>query len=340
MLPANSGRDEQSSSAVQAVSENVPDDSISKHEVAAEEPVAHPNEKPETEDDHEQSSLTLHRLWDRSITATAIPRITDDFHALNDIGWYGSSYLLTACAFQLIYGRFFTFYSPKWVFLSAIAVFENGSVVCGAAPTSTAFIIGRAIAGLGPCGIFTGSIVLIVDIVPLQQRPMITGFMGSIFGVSNVIAPLMGGAFTDRVTWRWCFYINLPIGAVTVIIIIFLLKASPPPHPSTATTFRERVNQFDPLGIFLFLPAMVCLILALQLGGTKYSWSSGRIIALFSLFGVLTTAFIAVQVWEQETASVPPRIVKIRGGSMMVIIYYLPIWFQASKVSMLLSLEL
>ncbi|KAE8326992.1 major facilitator superfamily domain-containing protein [Aspergillus sergii] len=356
MSREKSARGERSSSGIQAMSENVPEDSVSQNQVAAEEPVAHPNEKPETGDDHKypgRMSLTAIMValnlaiflvaLDRSIIATAIPRITDDFHALNDIGWYGSSYLVTGCAFQLIYGRFYTFYTPKWVFLSAIAVFEVGSAVCGAAPTSTAFIVGRAIAGLGSCGIFTGSIVLIVDVVPLQQRPMMTGFMGSIFGVSNVIAPLIGGAFTDRVTWRWCFYINLPIGAAAVIIIMFLLKASPPPHQSTASTFRERVSQFDPLGTFFFLPGMVCLILALQWGGTKYPWSNGRIIALFVLFGILMIAFVAVQVWKQETASVPPRIIKVRsiaagvfysltlGGSMMVIVYYLPIWFQAIK---------
>ncbi|KAB8218552.1 major facilitator superfamily domain-containing protein [Aspergillus novoparasiticus] len=356
MSREKSTRGERSSSGIQAMSENVPEDSVSQHQVAAEEPVAHPNEKAETGDDHKypgRMSLTAIMValnlaiflvaLDRSIIATAIPRITDDFHALNDIGWYGSSYLVTGCAFQLIYGRFYTFYTPKWVFLSAIAVFEVGSAVCGAAPTSTAFIVGRAIAGLGSCGIFTGSIVLIVDVVPLQQRPMMTGFMGSIFGVSNVIAPLIGGAFTDRVTWRWCFYINLPIGAAAVIIIMFLLKASPPPHQSTASTFRERASQFDPLGAFFFLPAMVCLILALQWGGTKYPWSNGRIIALFVLFGVLMIAFVAVQVWKRETASVPPRIIKVRsiaagvfysltlGGSMMVIVYYLPIWFQAIK---------
>lgn len=196
---------------------------------------------------------------------------------------------------------------------------------------------------MGSCGIFSGTIVIITDAVPLQKRPMMTGFMGSLFGISSVIAPLMGGAFTDRVTWRWCFYINLPVGAVTIFIISLILKANPPPNPSAARTMKERLNQLDPFGTLAFLPGIVCLILALQWGGTKYDWNNGRIIALFVLFGVLMIAFIFVQRWKQETASVPPRIVKMRsigagfwfslclGGSMMLFVYYLPVWFQAIK---------
>lgn len=227
--------------------------------------------------------------------------------------------------------------------LSAIALFEIGSAVCGAAPNSTSFIIGRAIAGLGSCGIFSGAIVVTASSVPLQKRPMLTGFMGAIFGVASVVAPLMGGAFTDRVSWRWCFYINLPIGAVAVLIIVLILKASPPPNPSAASTTRERLAQLDPLGTLCFLPGIACLLLALQWGGSKYAWDNARIIVLFVLFGVLMILFVAIQIWKQDTATVPPRIIKQRSvafgfcfticvaGSMMLFVYYLPIWFQAIK---------
>jgi MFS family permease len=229
------------------------------------------------------------------------------------------------------------------VFLSAIALFEIGSAVCGAAPNSTSFIVGRAIAGLGSCGIFSGAIVLIANSVPLQRRPMLTGFLGAVFGISSVVAPLMGGAFTDRVSWRWCFYINLPIGAVAVVIIVIILKASPPPNPSSASTIGERFAQLDPLGTLCFLPGVVCLLLALQWGGSKYAWDNGRIIVLFVLFGVLIIAFVAIQIWKQDTATVPPRIIMQRsvaagafyavcvGGAMMMFVYYLPVWFQAIK---------
>jgi MFS family permease len=141
---------------------------------------------------------------DRTIIATAIPRITDTFNSIDDIGWYGSAYLLTACGFILMYGRIYTFYSTKWVFLSGIFLFEVGSAVCGAAPTSIALIVGRAIAGFGSSGIMTGAITIMINTVPLHKRPMYQGFFGAVFGVASVAGPLLGGAFTDsKATWRW-----------------------------------------------------------------------------------------------------------------------------------------
>ncbi|KAL9126067.1 MAG: hypothetical protein Q9217_004825 [Psora testacea] len=279
---------------------------------------------------------------DNTIIATAIPKITDHFKALDDVGWYGSAYLLTTCAFQLLFGKLYTFFSIKWVYLAAIFIFEIGSVVCGAAPSSVALIIGRAVAGLGSAGIFSGALVIIAYSVPLVKRPIYTGLIGGMYGLASVAGPLMGGAFTDRVSWRWCFYINLPIGAVTIFGIALFFK-SPPRKDERSIGFLARAKQFDPIGTTFFIPAIVCLLLALQWGGSKYEWSNGRIIALLVIFGILAIAFGLVQVWQQENATVPPRILKQRsilsatwysaclGASFFVLIYYIPIWFQAIK---------
>nr|GAT55040.1 major facilitator superfamily transporter [Mycena chlorophos] len=281
---------------------------------------------------------------DNTIIATAIPKITAQFDSLDDVGWYGSAYLLTTAAFQLLFGRFYSFLSMKWVFITAISIFELGSLICGVAPTSNALIGGRAIAGLGSAGIFTGALIIVANTVPLGKRPMYTGLIGSMYGIASVAGPLLGGVFTDKVTWRWCFYINLPIGGVTLFVITFFFTA-----PAIASQdkeklpFRSRVMKFDPIGTIIFVPAIVCLLLALQWGGSTYAWGNGRIIALFVLFGVLITAFIAVQIWRQEDATVPPRIMKQRsilfgsifsmslGSSFFILVYYLPIWFQAIK---------
>lgn len=140
---------------------------------------------------------------DNTIIATAIPRITDEFNSLQDIGWYGSAYLLTTCAFQLFYGKLYSLFNIKIVYLAALFFFEAGSLICALAPNSTALIVGRAIAGFGAAGVFTGVLLIIAHICPVHKRPVYTGIAGAMYGPASVVGPLIGGAFTDNVTWRW-----------------------------------------------------------------------------------------------------------------------------------------
>ncbi|KAH7138527.1 putative aflatoxin efflux pump [Dendryphion nanum] len=278
---------------------------------------------------------------DRTIIAVAIPEISNQFHSIEDIGWYGSSYMLTAACFNPFFGRIYQIYSTKWTFIASITIFEVGSVLCGAAPNSPTFIIGRAIAGLGAAGVFSGGMMIIIPLIPLRKRPTYTAIFGMAFGVSSVVGPLVGGALTDNVTWRWCFYINLPIGGVTMIAILMFLNIPSPKRERV--TILGQIKRLDPIGLLVFVPCIVCLILALSWGGTTYAWSEPKIIGLLVTFAVLLVVFIIFEAMTPETAMMPARVVLNRSvagsmlftflsyGGVMAIVYYLATWFQVVK---------
>ncbi|KAH9876035.1 hypothetical protein J1614_003913 [Plenodomus biglobosus] len=280
---------------------------------------------------------------DRTIMGPAIPAITNQFNSINDIGWYGSAYMLTSAGFILLYGRIYTFFPTKPVFLSGIFLFEAGSVICGAAQSSIMLIIGRAIAGLGSSGIFTGAILIMLNTVPLHKRPMLQGLFGACFGVASVAGPLLGGAFTgSSATWRWCFYINLPLGGLTIFVVCFLLKLDE--QKPKLTNWKDIVKHLDPLGTALFLPSITCLLLALEWGAAEFSWGSPRIVAMLVVFSILFLAFIFWQYFTRHTiATVPARIILQRsvtcggvsqfcvGATMLTVSIYIPLWFQAIK---------
>jgi hypothetical protein len=140
---------------------------------------------------------------DMTIVATAIPQITDDFNSLDQVAWYGSAFFLTLAAFQSTSGKVYKYFPLKTSFLIFIFVFEIGSLLCAVAPNSTAFIIGRAIAGIGGAGISSGVYIIIAFSAPPRQRPALTGVLGATFSVASVVGPLLGGVFTSDVSWRW-----------------------------------------------------------------------------------------------------------------------------------------
>ncbi|KAI0377283.1 MFS general substrate transporter [Hypomontagnella monticulosa] len=276
---------------------------------------------------------------DSTIVANAIPSISDDFQKSSDVGWYGSGYLLTTAAFQLLYGRVYANFSIKYTFLAAIGIFELGSLVCGVAPTSTAFIVGRAVAGLGGAGISSGAMIIISHTVPLRMRPIFVGSLGAIFAVASVLGPVLGGIFATKLTWRWCFYINLPFGGVAILAILVLFK--PPKRPELdSIPLKEKLNKIDVVGTLLFIPSIICLLLALQWGGSTYAWNNGRIIALFVVFGVVGIAFLTFEYWKGAEATLPLRMLTRRsvaaatwncfcnGATFLTFTYYIPFWHQ------------
>ncbi|KAL4785162.1 major facilitator superfamily-domain-containing protein [Aspergillus varians] len=280
---------------------------------------------------------------DVSIIATAIPAITSQFNAAADIGWYGAAYPLTMCALQPLSGKVLTIFSLRLSYLVFFGIFLLGSLLCGASNSSAMFIIGRAVAGIGGSGIVSGGLSVIALVTPTARRPLFTGLVVSLYGVGTVIAPIIGGAFTSNVSWRWCFYINLPTGAVTVVALLCFFH---PPQSTTIApqkTISQRIMELDLIGCVLFVGSIVMVFLALQWGGSEYTWNSATIIGLFVGFAVLILAFIAWQIYRGDAALIPLTLLTDRSillsiifaflfmGSFVVSGYYLPEWFQIVK---------
>jgi MFS family permease len=202
-------------------------------------------------------------------------------------------------------------------------------------------IVGRVIAGIGGAGVTPGAFLLITFLVPIQARPKYTGALGSVFGITSILGPILGGYLT-AVTWRWCFWINLPFGGVSMVLLALLTPNCTPPV-KRAATLKGKLMQLDPLGFLLIATSLVCLLLAIQFGGKAYNWNSGVVIALFVIFGVFGAGFITAQIWRGEKGTIPPRIVSQRSilsgtiasigiGSVLILLsFYLPIWFQVVK---------
>ncbi|KAI5863003.1 MFS general substrate transporter [Durotheca rogersii] len=276
---------------------------------------------------------------DRTIITTAIPFITSEFKSTADIGWYGSSYLLTACAFQPVFGRVYTLFNTKWSYLLSMLFFELGSLISGFAPSSVALIIGRAIAGFGSAGILTGSFVIVATAVPLAARPIYTAVVGLMFGVGATVGPLMGGVFTDLITWRWCFWINLPVGAATMVVMVLVYH--PRPRARHQRTVFSRLIDLDLVGNIILLSSAVMLFLALEYTLTGAAWSSASVIGLLCGAGVTTMVLVVWLWWKKDSALIPPAIIKQRTvaasclmafftyGALLIHTYFLPLWFQA-----------
>ncbi|KAH7310218.1 MFS multidrug transporter [Rhexocercosporidium sp. MPI-PUGE-AT-0058] len=282
-------------------------------------------------------------LLDTSIIVTAIPRITSDFHSLGDVGWYGSSYLLASCALLPSTGRIYSQFNSKYTFVSFLALFELGSLICALSNSSNMLIVGRAIAGMGGSGLSNGGLTIISACVPLQKRAAYLGFLMSFAQLGILFGPLIGGALTEHATWRWCFWINLPCGGV---VAGFLLMIAIPDRNAKSTdkvTVKSLLKSLDLLGFALFAPTAIMFLLALEWGGTKYAWDSATVIGLFCGAAGTLPLFCFWEYRKGEGAMIPWPMVKQRVvwsscltmicffGNQLITSYYLAIYFQAVR---------
>ncbi|KKP03457.1 GliA [Trichoderma harzianum] len=251
-------------------------------------------------------SISLISL-DITIVATAIPAITNQFHGLEDQAWYGAIYLMTSGGFQSTWGKIYQYFPLKVSFLGAMAVFEIGSLICGAAPSSTVFIIGQTIAGIGAAGVSSGVYTICAYISEPKKRAVHTAILGAIFGIGSILGPLLGGLFSEESTWRWCFYINLPIVVLPVVSTILFFNTPKAARPREAS-MKEKLLQLDPLGTIILMGAIITYLMAVHYGGQIDSWNSARVIGLLVASIVFFIIFAFIERWQDAICGTDPVI--------------------------------
>jgi EmrB/QacA subfamily drug resistance transporter len=217
-------------------------------------------------------SAMLLAALDQTIVSTALPKIVSDLHGLNKLSWVVTAYLLASTVVTPLYGKIGDLFGRKKIFQVAIILFLLGSALCGLSQNMDQLIFFRGIQGLGAGGLMTLIFAIIGDIVPPRDRGRYQGYFGAVFGVSSIAGPLLGGFFTDHLSWRWIFYINIPIGIIALSIIASRL------HLVT----KKTEHKIDFAGAALIGSTLVCLLLVTVLGGVTYAWSSDIIRALIA----------------------------------------------------------
>ncbi|MFI1969701.1 MFS transporter [Streptomyces cinnamoneus] len=222
---------------------------------------------------------------DQTIVSTALPTIVADLGGGGHMAWVVTAYLLAETVSTVLVGKFGDLFGRKVVFQLSAVVFVGGSVFAGAATSMPMLVAARAVQGVGGGGLMVTAMALIADVIPLRERGKYQGALGAVFGVTTVVGPTLGGVFTDHATWRWCFYVNVP---VAIVMVVMAARTVPAVRPAVRPVI-------DYPGIVLVALGSSALVLGLEWGGNRYAWSSPVVVALFAAAAVLLAAFVAVE---------------------------------------------
>ncbi|MFJ8394057.1 DHA2 family efflux MFS transporter permease subunit [Streptomyces sp. NPDC094144] len=248
---------------------------------------------------------------DQTIVSTALPTIVSDLGGLEHLSWVVTAYLLASTAATPLWGKLGDQYGRKRLFQIAIVIFLIGSALCGIAQNMPQLIGFRALQGLGGGGLIVLSMAIVGDIVPPRERGKYQGLFGAVFGMTSVLGPLLGGFFTEQLSWRWVFYINLPIGVIALAVIAAVLHIP----------VRRTKHTIDYLGTFLIASVATCLVLVASLGGTTWPWGSAQIIGLAVLSVLLLAVFVYVERRAAEPV-LPLKLFRIRTFSLVAVISF------------------
>ncbi|MEU2909294.1 MFS transporter [Streptomyces massasporeus] len=248
---------------------------------------------------------------DQTIVSTALPTIVSDLGGLDHLSWVVTAYLLAATAATPLWGKLGDQYGRKRLFQTAIVIFLIGSALCGAAQDMAQLIAFRALQGLGGGGLIVLSMAIVGDLVSPRERGRYQGLFGAVFGATSVLGPLLGGLFTQHLSWRWVFYVNLPVGVVALAVIAAVLHI-----PRTAQR-----HVIDYLGTFLIAAVATCLVLVASLGGTTWAWGSWQIVGLAVLGVVLAVAFVAAERRAAEPV-LPLKLFRVRTFTLAALISF------------------
>ncbi|KAI1562597.1 AraJ Arabinose efflux permease, partial [Pyrenophora tritici-repentis] len=273
----------------------------------------------------------------------AIPYITDEFNSLLNVGWYGSAYQLVCATLQPLTGTMYARLNSKVLFLTFFTIFMGGSAICGAAQSSVMLILGRAVAGFGAAGIMNGGFTMLNSCVSPQQRPGMLGIMMTFGNLGAAAGPLIGGAITEYATWRWCFYINLPVSAIVFPFLVWLRIPEHIPKPHWKAVLLNARHEFNLIGFSVFAPAAIMLWLVLDFGGNRWEWDSSTTIGLLCGSVATFALFTAWNNHQGDKAMLPFSTLKLRvvwsscltilmlAGTLLVLTYYLPLCFQGVR---------